>query len=135
MNSLSSDKSKAVNTIVFHEKGKIIMNYKKISVGFNKYFTNLTKSLKKRTSRKSSKKSSIKKIIVKFGKLETIKSLLKNNATVFKDISMRIIKNGTHIYSHRLTITFNNCINNRKFPEILKYADVTPVFKKRRHNC
>ena len=29
-----------------------------------------------------------------------------------------------------LTIIFNNCIRNSKFPDILKYADITPVFKK-----
>ena len=43
---------------------------------------------------------------------------------------MRIIKDAAHVYSHRLTIIFNNCIKNSKFPDILKYADITPVFKK-----
>ena len=43
---LFSDKSKAVNTIVLHEKGKIMKNYKKVSEVLNKYFTNLTKSIK-----------------------------------------------------------------------------------------
>ena len=62
--------------------------------------------------------------------LEISKSLPKIKATVFKDISMRIIKDAAHVYSHRLTIIFNNCIKNSKFPDILKYADITPVFKK-----
>ena len=43
---------------------------------------------------------------------------------------MRIIKDAAHVYSHRLTIIFNNCIKNSKFPDILKYADITPAFKK-----
>ena len=43
---------------------------------------------------------------------------------------MRIIKDVTHVYSHRLTIILNNCIKHKKFPDILKYADITPVFKK-----
>ena len=43
---------------------------------------------------------------------------------------MKIIKNAAHVYSHRLTIIFNKCIRNEKFPDILKYADITPVFKK-----
>ena len=42
---LFSDKSKAMNTIVLYEKGKIIRNYERISEILNKYFTNLTKSL------------------------------------------------------------------------------------------
>ena len=45
-------------------------------------------------------------------------------------MSMRIIKNAAHVYSHRLTIIFKNCIRSRKFPDILKYADIAPVFKK-----
>ena len=43
---------------------------------------------------------------------------------------MRIIKDVAHVYSHRLTIIFNNCVKNRKYPGILKYADIIPVFKK-----
>ena len=62
--------------------------------------------------------------------LEIIKSLPKNEATVFKDIPMKIIKNPAHAYSHKLTIILNNCIRNGKFTDILKYADITPVFKK-----
>ena len=49
--------------------------------------------------------------------LEIIKSLPKNKATVFKDIPMRMIEDAAHVYSHRLTIIFNNCIKSRKFPE------------------
>ena len=46
MKPLFSDKSKAMNAIVLYEKGKIIKNYKRVSEVLNKYFTNLTKSLK-----------------------------------------------------------------------------------------
>ena len=43
-----------------------------------------------------------------------------HKATVFKDIPMRIVKGAAHVYSHRLTIIFDNCIKNSKFPDILK---------------
>ena len=110
MKPLFSDKSEAMNKIVLHEKGKNNKDYKKVSEVLNKYFTNLTKSLKlkKCTSRKSSKilNTSIKKINQSYPKQETfsfreiretetleiIKSLLKNKA-VFKDIPMTIIQN------------------------------------------
>ena len=61
---LFSDKSKAMNTIVLHEKGKVIKNYKRVSEVLNKYFRNLTKSLrlKKCISRKSFLNTSTKKI-------------------------------------------------------------------------
>ena len=123
----------------------MIKNYKRVSEVLNKYFTSLTKllKLKKCISRKRFLNTSIKKIKVnpktetfffreirETETLEIIKSLPKNEATVFKDISMRIIKDATHVYFHRLTIIFNNCIKNSKFPDILKYADIAPVFKK-----
>ena len=143
---LFSDKSKAMNTIVLYEKGKIRKNYKRVSEVLNKYFANLTKSLKLKTcpSRKSFLNTSIKKInqtylkedTFVFGQIretetiEIIKSLPKNKATVFKDIPMRFIKDATHVYSHRLRAIFNNCTKNKKFLDTLKYADITPVFKK-----
>ena len=105
---LFSDKSKAMNTIVLYEKGKIIKNYKRVSEVLNKYFTNLTKSLKlkKCISRKSFLNTSIKKINQSYPKTETfsfreiretetleiIKSLPKNKATVFKDIPIELSK-------------------------------------------
>ena len=146
MKPLFSDKSKSSNTIVLYEKGKIIKNYKRISEVLNKYFTNLTKSLKlkKCISRKSFLNTSVKKInqsypntktfsfceIRETETLEIIKSLPKNKATVFKDIPMRIIKDAAHVYPHKLTILFNNYIENSKFPNILKCTNITPVFKK-----
>ena len=35
-----------MNTIALYEKGKIIKNYKRVSEVLNKYFVDLTKSLK-----------------------------------------------------------------------------------------
>ena len=123
---LFSDKSKAMNTIVLHEKGKVIKNYKRVSEVLNKYFRNLTKSLK--IKKCISRNKSIKKINPSYPKtepssfreiretetLEIIESLPKNTANVFKYIPMRIIKDKAHVYSHRLTIIFNNCIKNSK---------------------
>ena len=58
------DKSKAKNTIVLYGKGKIMKNYKRVSEVLNKYFRNLTKSLrlKKCISKKSFLNTSTKKI-------------------------------------------------------------------------
>ena len=91
---------------------------------------NLTRSfkLKSCTSRKSSKflkdlyikstNGTLSKqlsLSLKFFKqkhYKSLKRLPKNKVIIFKDIPMRIIKNPA------------------KFPDILKYADITPVFKK-----
>ena len=114
---------------VLYEKGKIIKNYERVSEVLKKSFTNLTKlpKLKKGTSRKIFLNKSIKKTNQSYPKQETfsfhgiretetweiIKSLSKNKVTVFEDIQMRIIKDSAHVYSHRLTIIFKNCIKTR----------------------
>ena len=38
--------------------------------------------------------------------------------------------NSVHICSKVLTKIFNDCVKSGKFRDILKYADITPVFKK-----
>ena len=45
-----------------------------------------------------------------------------------------MIKNSIHIYSEKLTNIFNECLINGKFPDTLKRADVTPIFKKGNDN-
>ena len=40
------------------------------------------------------------------------------------------MKNSIHVYSENGTSTFNKCQIHRKFPDILKRADVAPIFKK-----
>ena len=38
--------------------------------------------------------------------------------------------NLVHIYSQVLANIFNDCVKRGKFTDILKYDDITPVFKK-----
>ena len=40
------------------------------------------------------------------------------------------MKKYLYIYSEKITSIFNNCLNENKFPDVLKKADVTPLFKK-----
>ena len=88
---LFSDKSKAMNTIVLYEKGKIIKNYKKVSETHNKFFTPKKSSKSLNTSMKKINQSYPKQETFFFHEiretetLEIIKSLPKNKATVFKD--------------------------------------------------
>ena len=42
---------------------------------------------------------------------------------------VKIIINSVHIYCKVLTNIFNDCVKSGKFPDVLKYADITPVFK------
>ena len=66
--------------------------------------------------------------------LKAIKSLSSNKASLIEDIPIKILKNSIHIYSEKLTNIFNECLINGKFPDTLKRADVTPIFKKGNDN-
>ena len=153
---LFSNKSKTANTIILHKNNRIIKDNKKISHTLNKYFTDLTKTLKLKKTSPPLKKKSLKyllrhfknhstkkikehlnsKVIFTFQEfketetIKTIKELQKNKASTFKDIPVTIMVYMVHIYSQVLTNIFNNCIKSGNFPDILKYADITPLFKK-----
>ena len=46
------------------------------------------------------------------------------------DISVKILKLNNDIFSQYLSQTFNESIEAANFPNELKYADITPVYKK-----
>ena len=58
-----------------------------------------------------------------------IKELPGNKATISNDIPVLFLKESVFAYYEKLTDIFNNCISVT-FPEILKKAEITPVFKK-----
>ena len=70
-------------------------------------------------------------------KLVTIEDICKeilaldaSKATQSNDMSTKIIKNNSDIFSKFFQANLNNTIVRSTFPEQLKYADVKPVFKK-----
>ena len=65
---------------------------------------------------------------------KVIKSLSSNIASPVEDIPIKILKNSMHIYSEKLNNIFNECLINGKILDLLKRADVTPVFKKGNDN-
>ena len=65
-----------------------------------------------------------------FPRRDLIKELSENKATVSNDIPVSVLKESISAYYEKLTNIFNNCIRSGTFPEILKKAKVTPVFKK-----
>ena len=62
--------------------------------------------------------------------MKTIKELPKNKASIYKDILVNIVVNSVHIYSQVLTNIFNDCVKNGNFPDVVKYADITPFLEK-----
>ena len=59
-----------------------------------------------------------------------ILSLHSAKASQKSDIPTKILKVNVDIYSFYLQIILNNCLKNSIFPEEMKTAEVTPVFKK-----
>ena len=60
-----------------------------------------------------------------------IKSLNPNKATIHNNIPPRILRQRTKVTANTLQLLFNSATSNSEFPENLKLADVTPVFKKK----
>ena len=58
-----------------------------------------------------------------------INELPGNKATVSNDIPVSVLKGSISAYYKKFTDIFNNCIRSELFPEMLKKAEVTPVFK------
>ena len=61
------------------------------------------------------------------------KEILKldvNKASQNSDIPIKVLKENSDIFSNFLCKSFNNSIKLSTFPEILKHADITPLYKK-----
>ena len=59
-----------------------------------------------------------------------ILSLDVNKASQNSDIPIKVTKGNTDIFSNFLCDSFNNSIKLSTFPEILKHAGITPLYKK-----
>ena len=66
--------------------------------------------------------------------LNEINSLDASKLRQSEDIPFKIIKNNADIFANFTLQSFNKCIIDGKFPDQLKKADVSPVFKKGNHN-
>ena len=155
------NKCMTANTVILTEEDMIINNEKLIADTSNNYFADITKTLKlkkhpnfdgqslfsitdyfknnesviKIKERYNTQENSFS--FTPFSKediLKAIKSLSSNKASLIEDIPIKILKNSIHIYSEKRTSIFNERLINRKFPDTLKRADVTPIFKKGNDN-
>ena len=142
-----TDKCKTSNNIILKEKNETLNDNKKISNTFNEYFTNITKGLNLRESTGNinfENEENCEKIKENFGNenfsfetvskkdvLDLIKELPGNKPTVSNDIPVSVLKESVFTYYEKLIDIFDNYIRSGTFPEILKKAEVTPVFLKK----
>ena len=57
-------------------------------------------------------------------------NLSSKKATRQGDIPAKILKHSLSLYTKELTAIINNCLKGGLYPNELKFADVSPVFKK-----
>ena len=62
--------------------------------------------------------------------LQCIKKLNRNKPQGPSALPPWTLKDAVSVVNKQLCFIINECINNSTFPEILKTADVTPIFKK-----
>ena len=62
--------------------------------------------------------------------VKEIKNLNIKKAAPQDDIPVKILKLNNDIFSQYLSQIFNESIEGANFPNELKYADITPVYKK-----
>ena len=76
-------------------------------------------------------KFSFSKVSICDGMVLEIRNLKTKKASTFKNIPTKQLKKVTEIIEELLMQIWNNeIIDNMKFPTKLKYADITPIFKK-----
>ena len=110
---------------------------------FNTYFTNVTKGLELRQvdeSQSFEREESCRlirenygfsfKSIFKDDIIESVKKLPSNKASISNDIPISITKNFATCYCEKLASIFNDCLKENKFPNLIKIAEISPVFKK-----
>ena len=114
---------------------------------FNTYFTNVTKGLELRQvdeSQSFEREESCRlirenygfsfKSIFKDDIIESVKKLPSNKASISNDIPISITKNFATCYCEKLASIFNDCLKENKFPNLIKIAEISPVFKKLDNN-
>ena len=63
-------------------------------------------------------------------KIKEVNKLSIKKASQTLDIPVKIIKENKDLISYFVNNNFNNALSSSQYPNGLKYADVTPVFKK-----
>ena len=67
------------------------------------------------------------------GKTEVIKEIINldiKKGSLSSDIPTKIIKEFDDLFVTFITENFNLCLNKGEFPQVLKIAEVTPIYKK-----
>ena len=70
------------------------------------------------------------KPVSKKGIIDAIKKLPSNKASISNDIPVSVIKQFAYCYCEKPTNILNDCLKENRFPNLMKVAEISSVFKK-----
>ena len=126
-----------VNSIIL--KDKVLSQPQAISDAFNNYFSNIASDLEVKLPPSENDymqymrgdfPHSIAIPETSPNDLLKIINSLKNKSCNVDDISVYIIKQNALLFARPLSFLFNQSVNTGTFPERLKHARITPIYKK-----
>lgn len=122
---------------------KVLSDPLDISHAFSNYFSKIAPDLESKLPHSNKNpldylkenypNSMVVPIITTYEMNSVIKSL-KNKTSDINDISATIIKSNSNLLSIPLTILFNQSVTNGIFPDKLKTAKITPIYKSGPHD-
>ena len=62
--------------------------------------------------------------------ISAIKKLPSNKASISNDIPISVMKQFANCYCEKLTNILNDCLKENRFPNFIKFAEISPVFRK-----
>ena len=147
-----SNKGLNSSSLILSEKNKIVTNDQDIANTMNNYFKGITSHLNLKPDQINHSENlaniienlknheSIQRIkLANFHHRETVSvkevkkelmNLSSKKVTRKADIPAKILKDSLSVYTNELTTTVSNSLKDGLFPNELKLADVSPVFKK-----
>ena len=126
-----------INNII-HEN-KILDKATDISETFNNFFSNVASNLESKLPPSTIDPMQFMKgnfpdsMEAPYANLDIVFKVVKslpNKFASLHDFSPCIIKENIHLLAHPISLLFNQSINAGKFPQVLKLARITPLYKK-----
>ena len=62
--------------------------------------------------------------------IDAIKKLLSNKASISNDIPVSVMKQFANCYCEELTNILSDYLKEKRFPNLMKVAEISPVFEK-----
>ena len=147
-----SDKKSKTSNIILHENDQIITDKSQVCDIFNDYFVNIASSIgfddnitsvETAITKHSSHPSIIKikdrhpitnqfsfKPVSTKNIRDKLKSIDPKKATGFDNIPGKLLRIAHNELCVPLTYLINNCMKCNTFPDIMKYAELNPIYKK-----